>query len=182
MEDIQLIIYILFLVFYLIFKALQKKKEPPTRNPEKAEQRPEQKRKPAMTFEEMLKEFSGETYTAEEQEVVKETKQERTPARESYVEPERKAEQTTEYFTYETESDNRAKQIYQESIKHGDKAKTLDERIDLNNLEIGKVALVVDEYEELKDNLASEYLDMFSNPNSAKKAFIASEIFNRKYF
>ncbi|CAN5427251.1 hypothetical protein BH23BAC1_BH23BAC1_35590 [soil metagenome] len=181
MEDIQLLVYIIFLVFYLIFKALQKKKEPPTRNPEKAEQRPERKRKPAMTFEEMLKEFTGETYTPEKKEAESGPKPPRKTATEPYREPARKAEKETEYFTYEKETDSRAKQVYEESVKHGGKAKTLDERIDLENLEVGNVELIVEEDEENAGNTANEYLQMFSSADEAKKAIVISEIFNRKY-
>ena len=180
MEDIQLIIYIIFLVFYLIFKALQKKKEPPTRNPEQAEQIPERKRKPAMSFEDMLKEFTGESFIPEDQEAEKEVKPQRKPVTAPYVESERKEEKETEYFTYEKETDDRTRQVYEESIKHGDKAQTLDERINLKDLDIGKVELVVEEDEE-KATITNEYLEMFSSTEEAKKAFVMSEIFNRKY-
>lgn len=181
MEDIQLIVYIVFLVFYLIFKALQKKKEPPTRNPKQAEQIPERKRKPAMTFEEMLKEFSGESHIPEEKEAEQEIKQERKPERKAYEEPYQKKEQKTEYFTYEKETEDQTKKVYEESVKRGSKAKTLDERIDLENLKVGKVALAVDEDEEKAELNINEYLEMFSSTGNAKKAFVASEIFNRKY-
>ncbi len=188
MEDIQLIIYIVFLVFYLIFKALQKKKKPPTRNPEQSEQTPERKRKPTMTFEEMLKEFTGESSTPEEKKEEREADQERKTIDKKtidkrYEEPVRKEEKQTEYFTYEKESDDQARQVYEDSVKHGGKAQTIDEKIDLENLEVGNVVLVIDEEEEKEKTelTTNEYLQMFSNTNSAKKAFVASEIFNRKY-
>lgn len=180
MEDIQLIIYIVFGVLYLIFKVMQKKKEPQQQDPDSIPQNRERRQKPQMTFEEMLREFSGEQSIPEPPiEEYAETPKTKTlplPKKEPYLQE----EAPKKYFSYETEEDYHAREVFNESVIKGEKAKTLDEQIDLENLDVGNVKLVEDSKAE-KKKVTNEYIEAFRTIEGAKRAFIYSEIFNRKY-
>ncbi|MDQ3536837.1 MAG: hypothetical protein M3421_14555 [Bacteroidota bacterium] len=171
MEDVQLITYIIFAVLYLIFKVMQRKKEPGPDQGE-ANQQPKRPNKPSMTFEEMLREFSGEPQT----DTIEEERPKRKPAAlKIEPEPEKK------YFSYETEYDEQAQKTYRDSIEKGKKALTLDEQVDIENIKVGNLQVLEDDNESSK-SYTHEYLEAFRSLDGAKKAFVYSEIFKRKYF
>lgn len=171
MEDIQLITYIIFAVLYLIFKLMQKKKDPGQEQGGEVQQQ-RKPQKPAMTFEEMLRDFTGEPY---EQETVVEERPQQKPA-----EHKKEVSEPKKYFSYEDEYDQQAQKTYQESIERGEKALTLDEQINLDTIKVEKIQVIEDD-EHKKTAPSKEYLDAFNSLDGAKKAFVYSEIFNRKY-
>ncbi len=126
-----------------------------------------------MTFEEMLRELSGEPHI----ETIKKEKPKQQPiAPKKIPEPEKK------YFSYETEYDENAQKTYRESIERGRKALTLDEQINIEkvNLKTGNLQVIEDE-DEKATTPANAYLDAFRSLDGAKKAFVYSEVFKRKY-
>jgi len=175
MEDIQLITYIIFAVLYLIFKVMQKKKKGPDQ--EQGEIDPQQRRpqKPAMTFEEMLRDFTGEPLE-ETETIEEEVRPERQPSprkRSPMPEPPKD-------FSYESQYDQQAHQTYSESIEKGKKALTLDEQVDYSDIKVGKVQIIEDDIDAMNIPIHG-YLEAFDTLDGAKKAFVYSEIFNRKY-
>lgn len=181
MEDIQLITYIIFAVLYLIFKVMQKKKASNQDQNQEMPQQQQRPKKPAMTFEEMLRDFTGEPYetdTVEEERAVRQPTQPPPPKKESQPEP-------PKYFSYEneyeSEYDEKAQKTYQESIERGKKALTLDEQVGYEDIKVGKVQIIEDDADSGKAIPTHEYLEAFKTLDGAKKAFVHSEIFNRKY-
>lgn len=186
MDNIQLILYIVFLVGYFLFKVLTGKKKSATReDTRKFDQQPksdspdytseydqydpEESTRPK-SFEEILEELAG---GGKKKEVAREVRQERKDKSE-------KEEQLGEDFpqvgkNYET----RESEVFQKSVKDAKRFSTLDERIDLDNLDINRKEVV--EIEEIEEKKSNTYLEMFSNLEDAKKAVVMTEILNRKY-
>lgn len=192
MDNIQLILYIVFLVGYFIFKVLTGKKKSATsedtrkfdqpQNPhretreytEEYEQYDPEADRPK-TFEEILEELAGGGRK-------KEAPKAAPNVPEKVVEKRRETPKPAEVYRDGQDFEAEAKQneVYQKSIQQASKYSTLDERIDMDNLEINRKE-VVDIEEIGAEKKSNPYLDLFSNLEDAKKAVILSEILNRKY-
>lgn len=163
MDNIQLILYIVFVVGYLIFKALTGGKKEPSQNADPNTDydtpSPEQKKRPS-SFEEILRELTGVGQPEEQQ---------LPPEEEQYRKVKRKGKEISE----------RTAETYKESVESAKKFTKLDDTIDLDNLGIG--VKEVEELEEEEMTASKNYLDLLKNPDDAKKAIILSEIINRKY-
>lgn len=156
MDNIQLILYIVFVVGYLIFKALTgKKKEQPEAGPETG-QDPPRKARPAPTFEDILKELTG--VDTEE------------PLPERVDKPRREASKKAE------EISEHVQESYERATEEAKKAEKLDERIDL---EPPRKKITVEETS--RETVENDYLAWMQDADDAKKAFVLSEIINRKY-
>lgn len=192
MDNIQLILYIVFLVGYFLFKVLTGKKKSATtedtrkfdqpQNPhrktreytEEYEQYDPEADRPK-SFEEILEELASGGKKKEAPKVV-------PSAAEKVAEKRREASKTAEVYRdgqdFEAEAKNN--EVYQKSIQQASKYTTLNERIDMDNLEINRKE-VIDIEEIGVEKKSNPYLDIFSNLEDAKKAIILSEIINRKY-
>ena len=171
MEDLQLWVYIVFGIIYVISRALKKKQPPkpghsPLETEEEISERPT-RRQPA-TFEELLREITAQQ---EPQEVVQEP--------EPIEEVPRAKPQPKKDFSQEGEkrhfSDEESRKIYERSIADAEQP-LKEEPIS----SIPKVRMQQTE-EASTSSFSSDIRAMLSNPSSARKAAILSEIFQRKY-
>ena len=157
MDDIQLLVYILIIAFGIFSRFLKaKKKNPKTQAPAESES---DSQKPTVTFEELLKEFTGEDSTeVEPEETFKPQKIEKKPV-------------TVEY------NDDEIQQRYQESLRKAEayQSKTKDD------LHTGKFTHFrgYDDFEKEKEE--SEFLTFLREEDGPRKAIILGEILNRKY-
>jgi len=186
MDNIQLILYIVFLIGYFVFKLLTGKKNVTGQDTRKFDQDdrnvpqagpgeyepydPEPGR--PKSFEEILEELAGGN---KQKEVKKREIQERKEEHMQH-QPVDEWEPSPYPRNYEAQEN----EVYQKSVKEASKYQTLDERIDLDNIDIN-----LKEVEDLDskgtENVSSEYLAMFATLEGAKKAVVMSEILNRKY-
>lgn len=169
MDDIQLILYIIFLVGYFIFKMVTGKGKPVTRqDPEKFDQHPDHGHEhhpydPPTGRPKTLEDIFGELIDHRSIEKNPETpKQVEETIQDSWYD---NPEETYQYPTIE-------QPVYS----------TIDEQINLDDLDtsIGEVEHL-EEAEERSSPVANPYLGMFSNMQDAKRAIVMSEILNRKY-
>ena len=157
MDDIQLLVYILIIALGIFSRFLKaKKKNPKTQAPAESES---DSQKPTVTFEELLKEFTGEDSTeVEPEETFKPQKIEKKPI-------------TVEY------NDDEIQQRYQESLRKAEayQSKTKDDR------HTGKFTHFrgYDDFEKEKEE--SEFLTFLREEDGPRKAIILGEILNRKY-
>ena len=178
MDDLQIIIYIVFIVLYLLSRALRKKKpvvgddshtqETPGSLSTSSESKP---RKRPTTFEELLRELEGHPQETEE---IKE-------------EPQVHAEQEKEPVVEETamieESLHASPTVnpqWEKYMKEGG-LQSLDETVDLD----AQLRKRFDTYKiSRKDNIhtASRYRELLRSRDSVKDAIILKEILDRKYF
>ncbi len=167
MEDLQLWVYIIFGILYFLSRTLRKK------NPEQPRQSPletedsEPRRQP-VTFEELLQEVTGQRSPAQVESEVEEVLPE-----EPKHNPTQK-EQVTEDRRHFSDAESR--EIYERSVKAAEEmSETTFEREDHF-----KLKSKLSEEEPTSDHI-SDIRQLLATPDSAKKAIILSEIFNRKY-
>lgn len=154
MDDIQLILYIIFVAIAILTRVFKskKKEQPQPQQQSEAEEYETSSPKPK-SFEDLLKEFTGES-TAVETEV-------------SSYEEEYEADDEIE--TYEN-VDSNPKEL-----------KTIDELVDLeDDRHTGNFKHFAG-YEELEENVNNEFVEALQDEEGARKAIIFSEIINRKY-
>ncbi|MEM1406158.1 MAG: hypothetical protein AAGG59_05245 [Bacteroidota bacterium] len=162
MDDIQLLVYILIVAFGIFSRFLKaKKKNRKTQAPAESES---DANKPTVTFEELLKEFTGEgSPEPEPEETFKPQTIEKKPV-------------TVEY------DDDEIQQRYQESLRKAEayqskteKSKKTDDR------HTGKFTHFrgYDDFEKEKEE--SEFLTFLREEDGPRKAIILGEILNRKY-
>lgn len=158
MDDIQLLIYIIFVVIALLSRFLKKKKEPLPQNPD--EDRQDEKQ---VSFEDLLREFSEKRQEVREQ---------RTPTRRVIPAP----SESRKVESVDTISDEEVSKRYQESIKAAESELRLER-------EVSEKLIHFKNYEtEAEENLlAGEIKEMLNSPEDAAKAIVLSEIINRKY-
>ncbi|WP_296621590.1 hypothetical protein [Marivirga sp.] len=179
MEDYKILIYIVLSILYFLFKGRGKKKKPVTRKkaePQSSEQNSGEKRRPK-SFEELLAELSGENPSKEpyqdEDEILGEG-DEIKPLSDKV--DERPLNQEVSQEEYEN-ADETLKELY----KKGEKLKSIDELVDIE--EVTTQSNRFKEFDETVDenSFAREIREGLSDPESAKKAIVYAEIFNRKY-
>jgi hypothetical protein len=192
MDDFQFWLYVIIGVIYLISQVRKKSKAGQELPPERPQ--PRQKTKPQtswkseevssapspkpITFEELLKEI-----TASKEKPVAETQsyEEYQPEYEDYDD---RVEDEIKDIEEEAVTNPQKNSIYQqfEEAKYKDYTKdTLEESLKLANVNMkyGRFK----EFESSKEvNLLEAYASDLRNPEGLKKAFVLSEIFNRKEF
>jgi len=183
MEDYKILIYIVLSILYFLFKGRGKKKKPVTRRktqPQQAEQDSSGKNKPK-SFEELLAELSGENQRKEgeasqsrgEGEILSES-EEIKPLSEQVEE--RPIHQEVSREEYEN-ADETLKELY----KKGEKLKSIDELVDIEEVSAKSDRFREFEQENEENIFAKEIREGLTNPDGAKKAIVYAEIFNRKY-
>ncbi|MEP2772706.1 MAG: hypothetical protein ABJH05_11185 [Fulvivirga sp.] len=154
MDDIQLILYIIFVAIAILTRVFKsKKKDQPQPQQQSESEEYENNAPKPKSFEDLLKEFTGES-TAVETEVS------------SYEEE------------YETDDEI---ETYESANYDKKELKTIDELVDLeDDRHTGNFKHFAG-YEEQDEEVNSEYVEMLQNEEGARKAIILSEIINRKY-
>lgn len=167
MEDYKILWYILAAVIYFITRKKKKKQSPPgTENNPSPQQ-------PTKSFEDLLKEITGEGQPLEE-EVVKEV-----PEKERVIDEQQEVEAHRLEGERRAFADDESRRVYEESIKRAegfDLEYAPAEQFKEPRLFKGAEA----ETEEEGHTFADEIRDGLST-SEAKKAIIYSEILNRKY-
>ena len=189
MSDLELYIYIGLVLIYFLSRAMRKKKPQkppiqrsgsPTRNIQEktsSEVRP-------LTFEELLKEFTGQR--EEESTVVEAEEPERVeePSQSAYEygADERSKENEDDYNVPENyENYDETYKSYEEVYDHQEKLVNLDEQVDLNTGGRKRFEkYTIDKAENI--HIARRYKDMLKNQDSIRDAIILKEILDRKYF
>jgi phosphatidate phosphatase PAH1 len=178
MEDYKVLIYIVLSILYFLFKGRGKKKKPVTRkntDSQQAEQKQSEQRRPK-SFEELLAELSGENSddkTRDGGDILTESKEIKSLS--DQVE-ERPMHQEVSREEYEN-ADETLKELY----KKGEKLKSIDELVDIEEVSVQSNRFQEFEDSEEDNSFAKEIREGLSNPESAKKAIVYAEIFNRKY-
>ncbi len=178
MDDIQVWIYILFGIIYFITRALRKKPEEqgPQPDVESGESMP---RRQPKSFEDLLREF---TEAGQQREVEVEEEPEPAPVLQPQRAQESRPTRREERQQLEGEgrtrhfADDESRRVYEESIRQAEGSDISYERD-----EHFKIASKVDRGASKGSEVASEIKEMLSNPSSARKAIILSEILNRRY-
>lgn len=169
MEDFKPLIYLALSIIYFIYKGLNKKDKKNSKpiNKESSESRPR-------SFEDILAEITGTNPpTIEKDRGYAEDEIEERALLETASE--RPLNQTVSASDYEN-ADDTLKELY----KKGEKLKTINELVDINEVETSSHFKAYST-EGDENNLAQEIREDFQNPDTVKKAFIYGEIFNRKY-
>ena len=154
--DFGTILYVILAIIYFIVQnnsKNKKKQQRQSQTPNTSESRPQDRRP---TFEELLAEFTGQKQAQSEPEMVLE------PVREI-------KERVPEKTSYE---------IAQERIDR--RNREADAEVANIRARTNKALTNEEPFVELLPE-ESDYTEMFSNLDAAKKAFIASEVFQRKY-
>lgn len=169
MDDIQLILYIVFLVGYFIFKMVTGKRKPITReDTEQFDQHSDHHEyephdhpmRGPKTFEEILEELTGGGRSIEKEQDISKTTAE-VPESSWYDNPE---------------------EVHPLRVIETPKYLTIDQQIDLDDLDSGIGEVEDIEEAEMDNKLAKNpYLALFSNLEGAKQAIVMNEIINRKY-
>jgi len=160
MEDIQLILYIVFVVIALLARAFKSKNKNQPKPTAQKESSNTSKPKPK-SFEDLLKEFES------------------TSSEEEYSQK----DQEGEYKEYQNEysSDEKTEEVYQNSVREAKELKTIDELVDLDDDRHTGNFRHFEGYEEPEEDVRNEYQKLLESPEGAKQAIILSEIINRKY-
>ena len=84
------------------------------------------------------------------------------------------------YFNYDYKNEDKIYETYEKAKKEAFNRPSLEETLKLQPMsEFGR-------FKEFEDNekntVLSEYSEAFNDPEGVKKAFVLSEIFNRKYY
>jgi hypothetical protein len=175
-DDLSTLLYIVFAVIYLLSRVLGKKKKPVTRKPTEETQRQDEfgipnqpvsqsRPKKPSTFEEIIREFQQaydqgkKQIDDEDREVVLEEGSSYTPVPEVVK--------------------DEVQEVYNKSVKEAKKIKTIDEQVNLEKIEVGTP--LVQSTGKRQQKTAGKYARMLQNRQTARDAFIFSEIFNRRY-
>jgi hypothetical protein len=200
MDDIQVILYIIFGIIYFIFRVLKNKqatKDQPQYDENKEDDLGEvhgepQRRRQGTSLEDILRELSGEHYEKPEAQAPEQRKkvvEESRPEAQTLSATEeyeiRRAKEEAKRFRPKKEYEKYTSSNLEEEYKNrhqGRKYKTLDEQIDIEEFEIKTKAKVIKLEEVVKvKKPQSIYLSMLKSPQEAKNAIILSAIINRKY-
>lgn len=182
--DAQFWVYVIIAVIWFISRALKKPEQPkdigeqrPGRPVKYEPQQPAAPPKPLMTFEELLKEITEAKAPRPE-----------PPASKSYPEyvdyddelPEEKQDLEEVSYRRRQEESRRTNEVYEEAKRQAFLRPSLEETLNVNdtNVQFGKFTVFEQEKER---NLLKEYTIDFKDPEGLKKAFVMSEILNRKF-
>jgi len=190
MSDLELYIYIGLILIYFLSRALRKKKtgNPPVQRPRNPSSRDvyektSTKERP-MTFEDLLKEFTGQREEVTPAVEVEEPAEVDTkPQDESEIEN----DVETSYNEYKSYDENlyenyeETYKSYEEVFGHEEGLVTLDEQVNLKKPRRKRFeGYKIQEEENI--HVAQRFRHMLKNRDSIKDAIILKEILDRKYF
>ncbi len=154
MDDIQIVVYIIFVLFAIISRALKKKKEATKKQASPSQGQRQQK--PPMSFEDLLKEFTDEPKDSPRPEI-----------------PE-----VVDYEDFDYKDETEIQRIFDESVAASKKFEAVKNEDDRHT---GNFTHFEGYSEEDTEEEESEYAKLLQDDESAKKAIILSEILTRKY-
>lgn len=161
MDDIQLLVYILLIGFGIFSRFLKaKKKNAKPSSPSQGDTAPQ---KPKVTFDELLKEFTGESREPEEELILEPVPAKSKPAT----------------FDYD---DDEIQQRYQESLRSAESLESENDSSEVkDDRHTGNFTHFrgYDQFE--KEDVESEYLTFLREEDGPRKAIILAEILNRRY-
>jgi hypothetical protein len=191
MDDIQFWIYVIFAIIYFVARNFKKdkKKQVPGRPSQSDETTTNTQ---PQSFEELLEEITGRRSVTsqnnpDDRRISEAADPLEDPPKERYLEPkpwEVKEDEIQRTNDIAREGNNRkfaddeSRRIYEESIKRAEGA-DIDYALDKKYANKKVIRSTAEEDET--NELANEIKEMFQNADSARKAVIMSEIFNRKY-
>ncbi|WKV11965.1 hypothetical protein [Marivirga harenae] len=182
MEDYKILIYIVLSILYFLFKGRGKKKKPVTRkrtDAQEADQSSNEKRRPK-SFEELLAELSGESQEPEERS--KRSKDDEILTDSENIKPlSDQVEERPMHQEISQEDFENADETLKELYKKGEKLKSIDELVDIEEVSTQSDRFRGFEVEKGENLFAKEIREGLSDPESAKKAIVYAEILNRKY-
>ncbi|MTI20391.1 hypothetical protein E1176_05095, partial [Fulvivirga sp. RKSG066] len=154
MDDIQLILYIIFAVIAILSQVFKAKNKQQPKAPQQNDQEDyaDDRRSQPQSFEDLLKEFTGEKDVKEHKEW---------------------QEQSAEDFN---QDDDEIRRVYEDSVQDAKNLKTIDELVDLGDDRHTGNFQHFRGYEEDEEDEQSEYVRMLQDAEGAKKAIILSEI------
>ncbi|MBL6449434.1 hypothetical protein JMN32_24190 [Fulvivirga sp. 29W222] len=165
--DIELILYIIFIAIAILSRVLKSKKEgsqPTSSDQTESMDTPTRKTEKTLTFEELLREFTGEDRPVHQE-----------------PKPESGYTHQEEAYSYEEEYvGDQIQETYNRSVNEAQKLKTLDELVSLDE-PLERMDHFKPYETEDENTMASEVLEMLQDEDGARKAIILSEIINRKY-
>lgn len=156
MDDIQIILYIIFAAIAILSRVLSKKNKDAPPQSTGTDGQHEKKRPAPKSFEDLFREF---------------TEEKDAPYRASEVIEEKSPEH----------NDDKIRETYNSSVKEAKKLKTIDELVDLEDDRHTGNFRHFTGYEEKGETQENEYLELLKDADGARKAIVLSEIFNRKY-
>lgn len=181
--DEKILIYIIIGIIYFLFNRL-KKKGPEEQEVDGPGEQPSDSNRPRpVSFEELLREITEGKQPKPEQPVFESKRQYRPepepqPAYVDYDDDIEEEEKSLEKVTFDQERTN---EIYENAKKMAFNRPSLEESLKLAdvNTSFGKFK----EFEvKTERNLLLEYTKDLRDPKGFKKAFILSEVLNRKHF
>lgn len=176
MEDYKFLIYLALSILWFLFRNKKKKPKNQRPNPQQGREEQSSQEKRPKTFEEILQELSGGSSEKSE-----------SPQPVPEKRPETSYEFDQEVRSYDDQveegipmdnsyMDDTLKDLY----KKGEQLKSIDELVDIEKVETSSRFKSFEEEEE-DNSFATDIKRSLSEPESAKKAIILSEILNRKY-
>ena len=177
MDDYKIWFYLILGVIYILSKVLKKPKSIPGSNPKDTysdTSASEPSEKP-LSFEELLREITeGKTKPVQQ-------KPKPVPST-PYVDYDDnigEEENDLEDVNYDYRNEDKIYETYEKAKKEAFERPSLEESLKLQPMsEFGR-------FKEFEDNekntVLSEYSEAFNDPEGVRKAFVLSEIFNRKY-
>ncbi|HHP7242352.1 MAG TPA: hypothetical protein ACFCUD_11790 [Cyclobacteriaceae bacterium] len=172
MDNIEILIYLIFGIIYFLSRAFRKKRTK-TPQPTQATEETQREKRPA-SFEELLEEFTSKKDQETEEE---DQDDEYKPVFQETSEREKDRDEKRRPSSHE---DAESKQVFEDSIKE---AKRYFQSDDDSEKSLLKDKSFDDIYhKKKKDNkLAKEIRNSLRDPNGARKAIIYSEILKRRY-
>lgn len=166
--DETIIIWIVIAAITLISRLLKGNKQ----QPEQGEYQGDRPQRRPVSFEDILRELSGEEAVAEKEEY--KPVPEKPRSREIVEEAENRAGQKLEQW------DDEVKTTYERSVSSAKNLKTIDQLVDYN--EPREKILKEEQVVTKKASGAAKIAQMLKNKSEARKAIILSEIIQRKEY
>ncbi len=179
MDENKIWYYLVLGIIYFVFNRFFKKaKENPDTNPQRpsSETRTEPTEKP-LSFEELLREITEGKKQASQPK----PKPKPVPTTQyvDYDDDIDEEEQDLEDVNYDYKNQDKIYETYEKAKKEAFDRPSLEESMKLEPM--GSFGRFKEFEDNEKNTVLSEYSEAFNDPEGVKKAFVLSEIFNRKY-
>lgn len=166
MDEVKIIFYVVVGIIYLIVKARGKQQKPvETRQEEPS--RPEK----SITFEELLREIERAKNPAQSIPV---------PARPVVAEEEKRTPEPLERTDYSYRDEDQIYETYERAKQEAFARPSMEETLKLENTVV-KFGQFKNYAQEEQPSLAAKYARDLRNPEDFRKAFVLSEILNRRF-
>lgn len=177
MDDYKIWFYLILGVIYILSKVLKKPKSRPDTNPDQSYSETST-REPAekpLSFEELLREITEGKKPVTQQRPTPTP----TPQYVDYDDNIGEEERDLEDVNYDYQNEDKTYETYEKAKKEAFDRPSLEETLKLQPM--GTFGRFKEFEDDEKNTVLSEYSEAFSDPEGVKKAFVLSEIFNRKY-